>query len=116
MGKYSVEKNNLGDFNRFGEKHTCSKLRKGTLIYEIDENYFLSIINDTAATRQNSMGPKKGTVSKPVDLKKVLQKLKVGEKYNSAEDAIDTSITNVNKNNAGFICAVLIDLKVVRIL
>lgn len=113
MNKYLVTRNDLSNFVDFGKERVCLKLTKGSLKYTIDKNFILEIINDTAATRGNSSDQTKGTHLAKIDLKPILKKLIVGKTYASAAALIDTNVDGANNNNAGFICAVLIDLGLV---
>lgn len=115
MNKYLVTSNDLSNFVDFGKERICLKLTEGSLKYKIDENLMLEITNYIAPTKNNSSNPIKGTHSPKIDLKPILEGLglTIRGTFSTAKDLIGANGGGANNNNAGFICAVLIDLGLV---
>lgn len=116
MSTYSVKSNDLSHFVDFGKEKLCQKLEVGgTLKYKIDKNFILEITNDIVNPRGNSSDQTKGTHSPKIDLKPILEGLglTIGGTFSTAKDLIGANGGGANNNNAGFICAVLIDLGLV---
>lgn len=117
MAKYVVVRNTLPENMKFNVNHKCHKLRKssGKLLYKITKDVSgssLYIENLVAKKRAYSNKNIAGTVANHFDLTDIFQILQPNTIATSAEKLLPFL---GNKNNAGFVTAVLIHLGVVRI-
>lgn len=116
MSRYQVVKNNLPKNIILNKLYKCHKIRKssGKLLYKITQesnSLFLEIDNVSATKRVSSNKNIPGSVANEIDLYSILNGLQV--------NTVATSVAKLlpligDKNNAGFIAAVLIDLGVVK--
>ncbi|MBD3842890.1 MAG: hypothetical protein IE909_13610 [Campylobacterales bacterium] len=117
MTQYVVVRNTLPENVKFEVNHKCHKLKKssGKLSYKITKDtsgLSLDIENLIAKKRETSNKGVAGTVANHFDLKDILQILQPDTIASSAQKLLPFI---GNKNNAGFVTAVLIHLGVVRI-
>jgi len=117
MTKFVVVRNTLPENVQFDVNHKCHKIRKssGKLLYKITndlDGLSLYIENIEAKKRVNSNKNVAGTVAACFNLTNILQMLQPYIVAGSIEKLLPLI---GNKNNAGFITAVLVHLGIVRI-
>lgn len=118
MTKYFVANNTLPNNFQFNTAYKCHKVRKssGKLSYKITKEangLILYIENINATQRPMSSQNVAGSVAKSIDLTNVLSKLPLNTQATSVAKLLPFIGDN---NNAGFVAAVLIDQKMVKII
>lgn len=118
MTKYLVANNTLPNGFQFDTPYKCHKVRKslGKLSYKITKEangLILYIENINATKRQKSSQNVAGTVAKKIDLTNILNNLPLNFQAGSVAKLLPFIGDN---NNAGFVAAVLIDQKIVKII
>ena len=118
MSRYQVIQNNLPKSVILNKKYKCRKVRKssGKLEYKITQEpngLFLEINNISATKRASSKINVPGTHDPKIDLASILNKLQPKMVTGSVAKLLSFY---GDKNNAGFVTAVLIDLGMVKII
>ncbi|BBF78558.1 hypothetical protein [Acinetobacter ursingii] len=118
MARYVVTGKVLPENLQFGVDYKCRKIRKssGKLLYKItkdDSGLSLYIENIVAKKRKSSYVNVVGTVANSFNLTDVLAILQL----NSIADTVAELLPFLgDRNNAGFVTAVLVDLGLVKII
>lgn len=118
MAKFQVITNQFSSDDMMNIPIKCHKLRKssGKLVYQISQstdNQLILKIDDISATkRQIIQYGQNGLLVKSYNLNSLLDGLVAGQTFGSAAKLLSTL---PDQNDASFVAAVLLDLKIIRI-